>query len=152
MKRTTTLAASMLMLTTAFAHAENEAYDCFPGCAPAAAQATESPDLCQYGAVREAERINEKVKPAREIYDIAVNPTGFAVKMVDQHVVHIPKWVGIAMDPRGAARGYVIERVRDAAKKQVGLAHDCKTPASGDETVPPVGAQSIADFFASRSL
>lgn len=152
MKRTTTVAAAMLMLTTAFAHAENEAYDCFPGCAPAAAQAPGSLDLCRSGAVREAERINEKVKPAREIYQIAVNPTGFAVKMVDRHVVHIPKWVGIAMDPRGAARGYVIERVREAAKKQVGLAHDCKAPASDEAAPPAIGTQSIADIFAPRSL
>jgi hypothetical protein len=141
MKRTTMLAASVMTLVVTAARAESEAYDCFPG-GPEPAQAQAPLELCQYGPVREAERLNEKVKPAREIYEIAVNPSGFAIRMVDEHVVHIPKWVGIAIDPRGAARGYVIGRARDAAKKQAGLQHDCGVQAGA----------SIADVFPPRSL
>ena len=126
MKRTLAAAASLAILGSTFVHAENEAYDCFPGCASAVPAAEAKIDLCEIGAVREATRLNERLKPAKEIYDIAVNPTGFAIRMVDQHVVHIPKWVAIAMDPKGAAKGYVINYVRDAAKKQVGLQRDCK--------------------------
>ena len=142
MKRTTILAASMVTLAATVAQAESEAYDCFPVCPPPV-QAQAPLDLCQYAAVREAGRINAKVKPVREIYEFAVNPTGFAIRMVDEHIVHIPKWIGIAMDPRGAARGYVIERVREAAKKQVGLERDCQ---------PSGSTASIADFFQARTL
>lgn len=131
MKRTLAIAATVAVLGPALARAESEAYDCFPGCgAVPAAQARL--DLCQYAPVREAARLNDRLKPAKEIYDIATNPTGFAVRMVDEHVVHIPKWVGIALDPRGAARGYVVGYVRDAAKREVGLQRDCKAP---DEAV-----------------
>jgi len=127
MKRTLALAASFAILASPLVHAESDAYDCFPGCAPEVPAATL--DLCEVGAVREAARINESLRPAKEIYDIAVNPTGFAIRMVDEHVVHIPKWVGIAMDPKGAAKGYVIHYVRDAAKRQVGLQDECKPHA-----------------------
>jgi hypothetical protein len=128
MKRTLTLAASIAILgATANAHAD--AYDCFPGCAPVPAAVERPVDLCRIAVVREAERVNDKLKPVREVYDIATNPTGYAVKLVDRHVVHIPKWVGIAMDPKGAARGYLINYVRAEAKKQVGLGNDCHAAA-----------------------
>ena len=133
MKRTLAIAASLAVLGCTLAHAESETYDCFPGCNAEPAPEAKL-DLCEYGAVREAARLNERLKPAKELYDIVVNPTGFAVRMVDQHVVHIPKWVGIALDPRGAAKGYVIGYVRDAAKRQVGLQRDCKAPAV-EETI-----------------
>ena len=133
MKRTAAVIATVAILGPALAHAESEAYDCVPGCeTPAAPQARI--DLCEYAPVREAARLNERLKPAKEIYDIATNPTGFAVRMVDEHVVHIPKWVGIALDPRGAARGYVIGYVRDAAKRQVGLQRDCALSGVIDES------------------
>jgi hypothetical protein len=48
--------------------------------------------------------------------------------MVDQHVVHIPKVVGYAMDPRGAVKAEVMKRAREMAKKQVGLQDDCRAP------------------------
>ena len=152
MKRITTLAASMLVLATTVARAQTEAYDCCPACPAAAEPPAAARDLCDYGAVRDAERVSEKLKPAREIYDIALNPTGFAMKMVDEHVVHIPKWVGIAMDPKGAARSYVIDRVRDAAKKQVGLARDCRAPEANDGGVAAPASGTIADIFPPRSL
>jgi hypothetical protein len=129
MKRTLALAASTVLVVAPLAHAENDTYDCFPGCpyaVPVQVTAPTKIDLCEIGAVREAARINERLKPAKELYDIALNPTGFAVTMVDQHVVHIPQWVGIAMDPKGAARSYVINYVRAEAKKQVGLQDECR--------------------------
>src|SRR3954470_4257716 len=94
MKRSLAI-ASLAILASTLAHAESETYDCFPGCV-AAPPAPAVIDLCEYGAVREVARINEHLKPAKEIYEIVVNPTGFALRMVDEHVVHIPKWVGIA--------------------------------------------------------
>jgi hypothetical protein len=137
MKRTLTLASSILLLAAPLAHAENDAYDCFPGCpyAVPVIPAQKTIDLCEIGAVRDAARINDQLKPVKEIYDIAVNPTGFAVKMVDEHVVHIPKWVGYAMDPKGAAKSYVINYVRTQAKKQVGLQDECRAaPPAIDES------------------
>ena len=146
MNRTLKLTAALAVLAIApFAHAD--AYDCFPGCPEIAVDARPDAvvDLCKVEAVREAMRINDQLKPAKELYDIAVNPTGFAVKMVDRHVVHIPKWVGIAMDPKGAVKAEVMKRARAELKKQVGLQSECRAggidaPAAadgdGDESNP----------------
>lgn len=125
MKRNAALAGSLALLCTCTL-ARADAYDCFPLCPPPAEEPARVANLCEVGAVREAARINDRLKPVKELYGIAVNPTGFAVKMVDQHVVHIPKWVGYAMDPKGAAKAMVLERVRDAAKQQLGLENECR--------------------------
>ena len=125
MNRNVALAGSLAILCTCTL-ARADAYDCFPLCAPPVEEAPPVANLCEVGAVREVAHINDRLKPVKELYGIAVNPTGFAVKMVDQHVVHIPKWVGYAMDPKGAARSMVLDRVRDAAKRQFGLENECR--------------------------
>ena len=103
--------------------------------AAAAARADDGdkPNLCEHRAVREVAKINRDLKPVKELVGIATNPTGFAIKMVDRHVVHIPKWVGIAMDPRGYVKGRAIDFVRDEVKKSVGVGHDCADEIAREE-------------------
>jgi hypothetical protein len=48
-------------------------------------------------------------------------------------VVHIPPWVGIAMDPKGYVRGKVIERVRLEAKKAIGAGRDCADEIAAED-------------------
>lgn len=134
MKRTAWL-APLLLAAAGVAHAD--AYDCFPMC-PVVAPAEAKPvSLCDLSLVRGAAQANAKLdedlKPLKEIYELATNPTGYAIKMVDQHVVHIPKVVGYAMDPRGAVKAELMKRAREAVKRQVGLQDDCRAPA-GDTT------------------
>lgn len=122
MKRTSacTLAA-VLLATSGLAVAEP--LDCFPMCE---AEAPPPPiRLCEHRAVRDIARMDRKLAPVKRLYDIAKNPTGFAIEQVSEHVVHIPKWVGIAMDPKGYVRGRAIDFVRQEAKKAVGLEKDC---------------------------
>ena len=119
-----------LVLASAAASARADAYDCFPTCA--AAEPSESLDLCEHALVRQAVRIDVETRPIREVVGIATNPTGFVLKQVDQHVVHIPKWVGFAIDPKGALRAEVLKRARHAARKAAGIDNDCREPdASG---------------------
>ena len=130
MKRMLAMALGATGLAAAtLAHAD--AYDCFPECTPAADEAPRPAlHLCDYAAVREAARVNESLRPVKEAYEIVVNPTGYAIHLVDAHVVHIPKWVGFAMDPKGAIRAKAIAYVRDQAKANVGLADECRDAAA----------------------
>lgn len=141
MKRTA-LFASVLIAATPLAHAD--AYDCFPMCPEMPGAETKKVSLCDVSVVREAAqanaRLNADLKPVKDVYEIATNPTGFAIRMVDQHVVHIPKVVGYALDPKGAVKAEVLKRAREAVKKEVGLADDCRVPAS------PAEDSAEADF------
>lgn len=92
---------------------------------PAARADAAAMNLCQHKAVREVAKLNNEMKPVREVYGIVTNPTGFALKQVNDHVVHIPAWVNYAIDPQGAIRAKVMDLARAELKRQVGLAHDC---------------------------
>ncbi len=94
-------------------------------CAAPAARADGNLNLCSHQAVREVARLNNELKPAKELYGIATNPTGFALKQVNDHVVHIPRWVNYAIDPQGAIRTKVMDRARDELKARVGLKNEC---------------------------
>jgi len=136
-------AALAALSSSAFAEIE----DCFPQCArPAPVVPPQSGEgLCQFAAVREAARIDHELKPVKRLVGIVTNPTGFAIQQVSDHVVHIPAWVGYAMDPRGAIRAKVVDLARDQVKKAAGLQNDCIVPAAGDkEAVPEVEATGEA--------
>ena len=143
MKRTSRTIALALTVAMAAPFAHADAYDCFPTCPPAPAAAESKPaSLCDISVVREAARANtrldEELKPVKEVYEMATNPTGYAVRMVDQHVVHIPKLVGYALDPKGAVKSELTKRARAEFKKQVGLANECREAAPAKEQVPAV--------------
>jgi len=139
--RTIALALTLAMAAP-FAHAD--AYDCFPTCPPAPPAEAKPASLCDISVVREAARantrLNDELKPVKEVYEIATNPTGYAIRMVDQHVVHIPKVVGYALDPRGAAKAELMKRARAELKKQVGLKDECREAAPAAEETPADGA------------
>lgn len=117
------LAPMFLACAVTAAHAD--AIDCFPVACAEGAQPGARINLCEHRAVREAARLDAKLKPAKDVYEIATNPTGYALKLVDRHVVPIPKWVGFAMDPQGYVRGAAMKKVRHELKKQVGLHEEC---------------------------
>jgi hypothetical protein len=126
MKRSHALLGSTLFLAMApCAYADGVA-DCFPMCPePAASVPETAPNACAFGVVREVARIDRDLEPLKKAVGAITNPTGFALEQVDKHVVHIPPWVGYAIDPRGALRSAVIKRARDEAKKAVGLENGC---------------------------
>jgi hypothetical protein len=96
-------------------------------------------DLCRHEAVREAIRIEHDLRPVKEIYDIATHPTGFVIKTVGNEVgIRIPKWVGYAIDPRGAVRAEVMKRARPAEEVR-GLQNDCAAQAESAEEEGDIG-------------
>jgi len=144
MKSTSRTIALALTLAMASPFARADAYACFPTCPPAPAMPEAKPaSLCEIPAVREAARantrLNDELKPVKEVYEMATNPTGYAIRMVDQHVVHIPKVVGYALDPRGAVKAELMKRARAEFKKQVGLGDECREAAPAAEETPADG-------------
>jgi len=123
-----TVFSAAMLLGVAGTAAAHETGDCFPLCAEA--PLPEEPpvplNLCDVALVREGVRLEQKMRPVREVVDAVQNPTGFVIKQVSAHVVHIPAWVGYAIDPRGAVRAKVIETVRNEVKKSTGLANGCR--------------------------
>jgi hypothetical protein len=135
MNSTRTLAALIApVLTLTALCARADAYDCFPLC-PEAAQETPvqaTLNLCDHAAVREVAKLDRDLAPAKRLYSIATNPTGFALEQVSEHVVHIPVWVGYVINPQGAIRAKVMDTVREQVKKQVGLQASCATEIAAD--------------------
>lgn len=127
MKRKLALLAPVMLLCAA-PTVYADSYDCFPAACAHEAPAPEAKiNLCEHKAVREVARLDRELKPVKDVYEIAANPTGYAIKLVSEHVVPIPPWVGFAMDPQGAVKAELMKRARKELKKQVGLQQDCES-------------------------
>ncbi len=125
MKRSHALLGSTLLVAMdPYAHADGS--DCFPMCPEPAVEAPgKAADLCSHGVVREVARIDRELAPVKKVVGAVTHPTGFALEQVDRHIVHIPPWVGYGLNPRGAIRAKVMERVRHEAKKAAGVDKGC---------------------------
>jgi hypothetical protein len=123
-----TVFAAGMLLGVAGTAAAHETGDCFPLCAQA--PLPEEPpvplNLCEHAIVREGVRLEQKLRPVREVVNAVQDPAGFVIRQVSVHVVHIPAWVGYAIDPRGAVRAKVMGTLRDELKKSTGLANECR--------------------------
>jgi len=161
---TTLTAAAMLTLSMA-AHADES--DCFPMCA---AKPAESPSVkaevakvensesaekleavvvtaaplpaCGNKLVSQTEALNERVKPVKELIGYIHSPQSLAMKVVNDHIVTIPRWVGYALDPVGAIKNKAISELRDHAKGTLGLkggnGADCNAAATETKAEAPV--------------
>jgi hypothetical protein len=125
------IAAVITSLMCTRAHASD--LECFPLCAetlPAAEvqAAKESSDECGTILVEKAESLNNKLKPAKEIAGYIRSPQGLAMKLVNDHVVKIPAWVGYAVDPVGSLKNRAMSEVRSRVKEQLLPARNCPAP------------------------
>ncbi len=145
MKRTlilTTAAMFTLPLT-----AKADELDCFPMCtpkveqkapevAPAVAPAADTvtgdkqtvetvvvtaTPVCEKNLVAKAEELNDRVKPVKDIIGYVHSPQSLALKVVNDHIVKIPSWVGFALDPVGTVKNKAIDMARDKAKDAMGF-------------------------------
>lgn len=133
---------------------------CFPMCPePTAIQTTEieAPKTKTCGTespslIKQAEQLNDRVKPIKEIIGYVRSPQGLAIKLVNDHVVKIPAWVGYAMDPVGSLKNRAMDEVRVVvtahAKAAIGLNRKptsciAEPAAPGDAALIPVDTQQI---------
>ena len=117
--------------------------DCFPMCAPELQTPAPALNLCESGAVREAVRIEQRLRPVKRLYGIATNPTGYALEQVSEKIVPIPRWVGYAIDPKGAVRAKVMDRVRKEVRKASGLQNECAAEIAAESAA----AEPSEDFY-----
>jgi hypothetical protein len=122
---------------------------CFPMCqssTPAIEAEVKAPkaDACNSQSsslIKQAEQLNDRVKPIKEIVGYVRSPQGLAIKLVNDHVVKIPAWVGYAMDPVGSLKNRAMDEIRTHAKAAIGLN---RAPAScAAETAAPIDAALI---------
>jgi hypothetical protein len=120
---------------------------CFPMCAsstPTVEVETPKADACNSQSsslIKQAEQLNDRAKPIKEIVGYVRSPQGLAIKLVNDHVVKIPAWVGYAMDPVGSLKNRAMDEVRTRAKTMVGL--DRATANCAAQTAAPIDAALI---------
>ncbi len=127
---------------------------CFPMCqssGPAIEVETPKANACNSQSnelLKQAEQLNDRVKPIKEIVGYVRSPQGLAIKLVNDHVVKIPAWVGYAMDPVGSLKNRAMDELRTHAKAAIGLNSapaNCtaETVAPTDAALIPIDTQQI---------
>ncbi len=109
------------------AHAENTTPPCEDGCAPKVetltmlppATFTEVPPACENTTMAMVESASEKFNDAKQVLGYIRTPQSFALKLVNDHVVKIPAWVGYAVDPVGSVKNRVLGEARDRARSYI---------------------------------
>jgi hypothetical protein len=132
--------------------------DCFPLCAePAKVETTIAATLdavnvvstredagvstaCDAGFMRSAEEFGDKVKPIKDLVGYVQSPQGLAIKLVNDHVVKIPAWIGYAMDPLGSIKRQAVGEAKTLAKDAISDGSGC---GSAREEVPVELARTI---------
>lgn len=92
------------------------------------------PTSCESALLRTADEINDKVKPIREVVGYVRSPQGLAFKLVNDHVVKIPAWIGYVIDPLGSLKHKAIDEVRERAREAM---VDQTTCGSASADAPP---------------
>lgn len=144
MKRTLIAAAVGLLIfaaSSAGASPNDEGGDCFPDCPAAATTVQDNASACEMSLVRQADELNDRIKPIRDLVGYVRSPQGLAIKLVNDHVVSIPGWVGYAIDPVGSLKRRAMEEVRDRARSAIGISkeHGCRAAdiASPESVLDP---------------
>lgn len=156
MKRRTL--AGVLLITIMPLATAAAAEDCFPACAQSlpniindeiksdnsikttdadprsAAVSAPCRDRREGSILHRADNFNDQIKPVREIAGYVRSPQGLAFKLVNDHIVQIPAWIGYAVDPVGSIRARTI----DSAKTRLREAWDAgaRCDAVADDSLP----------------
>jgi hypothetical protein len=148
----TAIAAQVALFSTA---ARAEAADCFPLCEQAAEQVSAQntdgtkegvPLLqCDNKLVKQAESVNARIKPVKEIVGYVRSPQGLAIKLVNDHVVKIPAWVGYAADPVGSLKNRAMNEVKSRVREAVMPASTC-ADAGTEDSNSETGAGAVDNW------
>ncbi len=152
-----TIAAAIIAIVSPFAalHASaqqaGDSNDCFPMCQPAAAPVVEVATPCGSAPTQaqtlahDAEKFSDRIKPVKEIIGYVRSPQGLAMKLVNDHIVAIPAWVGYALDPVGSIKHRAMDEVRTHAKSAMGLTKSaaCSAVEPGEPVLLPVDLEQV---------
>lgn len=93
---------------------------------------TPAPGSCGASFMMQAESLNDKFKPVREIVGYVRSPPGLAIKLVNDHIVKIPAWVGYAMDPVGSIKNRAIVEARTRVRAAMNAGARCATDPANE--------------------
>ncbi len=85
------------------------------------------------------EGLNNKVKPLKDIAGYVKSPQGLAMKLVNDHVVKIPAWVGYAIDPIGSLKNRAMGEARDHVKASM----KANTAACAETDAAPIDSRLL---------
>ena len=91
--------------------------------------ATNNSTSCDSGFMKAAEDLGDRVKPIRELVGYVRSPQGLAIKLVNDHIVKIPAWIGYAIDPLGSIKRQAMGEVRTLAKDAMSNGDACGVAA-----------------------
>ena len=66
--------------------------------------------------VEQLESLNNQIKPVRDIIGYVKSPQSLAIKLVNDHIVTIPGWIGFLLDPIGTIRSKAMDEARNQAR------------------------------------
>lgn len=87
---------------------------------------------CDSGLIKKAEALNDKVRPIREIIGYVRSPQGLVIKLVNDHIVKIPAWIGYALDPIGSIKHKAIDELRTRARDAMADGNACDTAPANE--------------------
>ena len=90
-------------------------------------------ESCNAGILKQADDLNVRIKPIKELIGYVRSPQSFAIKLIDKHVVKIPAWVSIAIDPVGALKNKALDEIKSQARAAMKDDSACVT-ATNEET------------------
>lgn len=99
----------------------------------------------QNGVLTQAEALCKRIKPIKEIAGHVRSPQGFAIKIVNDHVMKIAAWLGYAIDSLGSLKNKAMDHVKTRARTALGLdlALTLAMPATSTKVTPANGYINI---------
>ena len=104
---------------------------------PTLATASQCAQFNQDHLVAQAESLNDQIKPIKELIGYVRSPQGLAIKLVNDHVVKIPAWIGYAMDPVGSLKNKAMDEVKTRAKSAISWDRKASTGCSASVITEP---------------
>jgi hypothetical protein len=98
---------------------------------------------CGTGLLKRADALNEQAKPLREVVGYVRSPQGLVVKLVNDHVVKIPSWVGYAIDPLGSLKSKAIDEAKSHVRDAFNKGTPCDTKSGDVESIDGDSAEAI---------
>ena len=101
------------------------------------------PESCNAGILKQADDLNVRIKPIKELIGYVRSPQSFAIKLIDKHVVKIPAWVSFAIDPVGSLKNKALDEVKSPIRDAMKGDFECVAATADEATVQRNAADAV---------
>ena len=95
--------------------------------------------------IKQAEQLGDRIKPIKDMVGYIRSPQGLAIKLVNDHVVKIPAWIGYAIDPVGSLKNRVMDEARTAVTVRVKAAIGPSRTDAACNVVPNIDGPNVVE-------